>query len=98
MRKPLYEHDCEKCVYLGEINKSDAYYCVGGLGYGTTYILRYNSDGPAYASLEDFEDKILYLDMQSHSYSSTFTQEFIERDRRRRVLIQVLRGHIASSM
>ena len=54
--KPLYQHDCDKCRFLGGvvdnlgsgIQMLDAYHCPGSLG--GSFILRYGNDGPEYMS------------------------------------------------
>ncbi len=47
--KPLFEHDCTCCTYLGTENDHDLYHC-GQSGFGQTVIARYSSDGPDYMS------------------------------------------------
>lgn len=47
--KPLYEHDCDNCVYRGTIKERDVYTCNSKL-FGMTVIVRYSSDGPDYSS------------------------------------------------
>lgn len=50
--KPNYEHDCNNCVYLGDVFDSeirktvDLYFCAST----PTVIARYSSDGPEYIS------------------------------------------------
>jgi hypothetical protein len=46
--KPLYTHDCESCLYLGQYEDKDLYYCSGG--FTNTVIARYGNDGPEYMS------------------------------------------------
>ena len=45
---PLYEHDCDDCVFLGSFQNADLYYHEGRIE--TTVIARYSSDGPDYSS------------------------------------------------
>lgn len=45
-----YQHDCDACIPLGEFGKFDLYACKAGGSLGTSYIARYGSDGPEYAS------------------------------------------------
>ena len=47
--KPLYEHDCEACIYLGAHNSIDLYLCPHEIG-GPTVIARYSSYPPDYTS------------------------------------------------
>jgi hypothetical protein len=46
--KPLFEHDCTCCTYLGTENDHDLYHC-GQSGFGQTVIARYGY-GPDYTS------------------------------------------------
>jgi len=45
---PRYEHDCNKCKFLGHHKDADVYICDGFLG--RTMILRHSSDLPDYCS------------------------------------------------
>jgi hypothetical protein len=47
--KPLYEHDCEACYFLGSFNGDDLYYC-GQAGVVDTVIARHSSEGHDYGS------------------------------------------------
>ena len=53
---PLFIHDCEECMYLGEFNNCDLYYADHG-GLPDTVIARYGSDGPEYVSGMIFANK-----------------------------------------
>jgi hypothetical protein len=44
--EPRYDHDCDACVYLGQYEQYDLYYCPGE----PTIVCRYSSDGPDYRS------------------------------------------------
>jgi hypothetical protein len=44
-----YQHDCDKCVPLGEHETADLYYCEQG-GLSPTVIARYSSVPPDYQS------------------------------------------------
>lgn len=44
---PVFEHDCDECVFLGHYEKHDLYYCGKDI---ETVIARWSSDGPDYAS------------------------------------------------
>lgn len=46
---PMWEHDCDCCVYLGTFNNADLYFCPRGI---PTVISRFSSDGPDYCSGE----------------------------------------------
>jgi hypothetical protein len=53
--KPIYEHDCDHCEYLGSVHgladsNADAYRCGKQGGGPGCYILRFSSDGPDYSS------------------------------------------------
>ena len=56
--KPLHEHDCDKCVYLGTEQGNDLYYC----DREPTVIARYGEYGE-YASGLCFADRIPLLGM-----------------------------------
>ena len=43
-----FQHDCSKCVFLGQYNEFDLYVCPGG-GHSTV-IARFGDDGPEYQS------------------------------------------------
>jgi hypothetical protein len=58
LRGPRYQHDCERCVYLGTIvlddGENDLYFCPpepGRPGARTSLVARYGDDGPEYASM-----------------------------------------------
>jgi hypothetical protein len=60
---PLYEHDCEGCVYLGRFDDDtyherelDLYFC--GSQWGSTVVARYSDSGPDYHSGLEFVGKI----------------------------------------
>lgn len=46
---PRYEHDCDRCVYLGQHQEHDLYYCEQDAA-GRTLVARYGSDGSDYYS------------------------------------------------
>jgi hypothetical protein len=46
---PRYEHECEGCIYLGQWNKFDLYYCPQG-GRLPTVLARYGDRGEEYNS------------------------------------------------
>jgi hypothetical protein len=46
MDTPRYEHDCSDCVYLGQFNKYDLYFCPRE----PTIIARYSNEGSEYTS------------------------------------------------
>ena len=43
-----YEHDCDRCIALGEHEEADLYFCEQA--GDPTIIARYGSDGPDYTS------------------------------------------------
>jgi len=51
--KPIYEHYCDNCVFLGTYNNKDLYYCPVGR---TTVIARNSSDPGDYQSGMVFAD------------------------------------------
>ena len=94
--KPLYEHDCEHCLFLGNINDMDAYACEDA--HGTSYILRRSSTQSSYGSFEDTRN-IKYDALRvRREYSDSFTKDEIHIDILRRVLFIIHSGTIAASM
>ena len=64
MVKPLYEHDCDKCTFLGSTSgctpEKDLYWChQGGM---PTVISRASSNGPDYVSGKEFAEKYHRID------------------------------------
>jgi hypothetical protein len=55
---PLYEHDCDSCVFLGTFDNKDLYFCPKGM---TTIIARNSSVGHDYQSGLVFADVDLHL-------------------------------------
>lgn len=58
--KPQFEHDCERCIFLGNYSgdwyeKADLYWC--NPTTGPTVIVRYGDDGPEYSSGMIFADQ-----------------------------------------
>jgi hypothetical protein len=47
MDKPIFQHDCETCTFLGSFQGSDLYCHESDL---PTIIARYGDDGPEYIS------------------------------------------------
>lgn len=54
MDTPKYDHDCKKCVFLGNFTDDeidyDLYVCSHEFPFIDTLIGRYSSDGPDYCS------------------------------------------------
>jgi hypothetical protein len=48
MTQPRYEHDCDRCTFLGQQGTEDVYYCQQGPI--PTVVFRWGDDGPAYQS------------------------------------------------
>lgn len=44
-----HKHDCERCVYLGQHDEYDLYYCEQNAG-SATLVARWSDDGPDYVS------------------------------------------------
>lgn len=53
MNQPKFVHDCEACVYLGEHEGEDLYYCAKSI---QTVIARYGNEGSDYMSGMRFAD------------------------------------------
>jgi hypothetical protein len=51
-----FKHDCDVCVFLGEHEEADLYFCGEPENY--TVIARYSDDGPDYVSDVTFVDHI----------------------------------------
>lgn len=47
--KPIFEHDCDSCKFLGVHNQHDLYFCPQS-GSNPTVIARFSSNGPDYTS------------------------------------------------
>jgi hypothetical protein len=54
MVMPRYNHDCDKCVFLGEYEEYDLYFCGQGTLLTSTVIARYSNNGEDYTSGIDF--------------------------------------------
>lgn len=48
--KPRHTHDCDRCVFLGQHEEYDLYFCKQVAGFGDTVIARFGSEGPDYSS------------------------------------------------
>jgi hypothetical protein len=48
--RPLYEHDCDQCTFLGTFEGRDLYHCAGSRPAFQTLIERSSSDGSDYRS------------------------------------------------
>lgn len=53
---PRYIHDCKECIYLGQKDEYDLYFCNQG-GLLNTVIARFGNEGPDYISGMSFSDK-----------------------------------------
>lgn len=49
---PIWEHDCNRCTFLGHFEGHDLYACVGRQDVGPTLIARYGADEDCYEGLE----------------------------------------------
>lgn len=47
---PRYKHDCESCVYLGQHNEYDIYFCEQPMVNRPTVIARWSDEGRDYLS------------------------------------------------
>jgi len=54
---PRFEHDCDRCVFLGIEGEHDLYFCVQGDGRPTV-VARYGDNGPDYTSALELADLI----------------------------------------
>lgn len=46
---PLFQHDCERCTFLGSYQEQDLYHCLQS-NLGPTVIARRSSEGSDYSS------------------------------------------------
>lgn len=49
--KPLYKHDCEKCVYLGSAQEKDFYFCNKSLTGRDSLVIRLSDKPSDYLSM-----------------------------------------------
>ena len=56
--KPLYQHDCERCRFLGSYRAHDLYFCKKER---PEVLARYGNDGPDYISGFEFAPRDLIL-------------------------------------
>ena len=57
--EPLFDHDCDKCNFLGSFKSHDLYHCKQG-NSRDTIIARYGSNGP------DYKSGLVFADMDEH--------------------------------
>ena len=99
--KPLFTHDCPRCIFLGRLQEMDAYCCVHDDDSGTSYILRFSSEVVDYASQRDYRNRHFHnLELQygfGPSSRNYYTEAFLLY-LRRRVLIELLSPTIANMM
>jgi len=50
MDTPRYQHDCTSCIFLGQYNEFDLYFCGTQMVGGSTVIARFSDYGPDYQS------------------------------------------------
>ena len=49
--RPRYKHDCERCIFLGQYNKYDLYFCTR-FGISDPILARFSSERLGYVSCE----------------------------------------------
>ena len=55
---PQYQHSaCSSCIFLGRLHTADLYCRPKQDSFGTTYMVRYSSDGQDYYSNNDFRNR-----------------------------------------
>ena len=59
--KPLFIHDCDRCIFLGTYKNEDLYFCVAGNMGLDTVIARYGNKGYEYTSGLSFADSVPVL-------------------------------------
>lgn len=63
---PVYEHDCDECVFLGHYGGADLHFCLQAGYFGPqqntpTVLARFSSDPPNYTSGLAFAQTNVYL-------------------------------------
>lgn len=48
--RPQFQHDCDKCLFLGHYDGFDVYICIASNNGDGSIIARHGDDGPDYAS------------------------------------------------
>jgi hypothetical protein len=66
--KPRFIHDCEQCVFLGQDEEHDFYFCPSPSGFHTV-IARFGSDGPDYASGLEIAEAVEKREGPNSAYS-----------------------------
>lgn len=68
---PRYQHDCNKCVFIGHRDTADVYLCVHQDRH--TIIFRFSSEGSDYASqtLRHRENLVGLLEVTDHNMQVT---------------------------
>ena len=51
LEKPLYKHDCKKCVYLGSAQEKDFYFCNNSLTGSDSLVIRLSNKPSDYLSM-----------------------------------------------
>ena len=65
---PEFEHDCDKCTFLGHWDGHDLYHCTAQIT-GPTVIARFSSFGP------DYKSGVLFSDQDTHLWCAKLLAE-----------------------
>ncbi len=80
---PLFQHDCDDCVSLGEhkIGEVDAdlYFCTQG-GIRDTVVARYSDDGPDYSSGLEFMHNPFLREAETRARAQGFLQPLANKE------------------
>lgn len=49
--EPRFQHDCDKCMFLGQVDEYDLYRCENPKNPFQSHIARSGSEGPSYMSM-----------------------------------------------
>ena len=99
--KPLFDHDCAQCTFLGRLHGADAYSCCKNDDRGADYILRFSSSKPDYMCQRDPYNRRLHITYSKYGFGPD-TRKFIspqmELHLHRMVLIELMSSTLASLM
>lgn len=90
--KPQYQHDCDKCKFLGHVNDKDLYFCeAGALHKDGTIILRNSSEGYDYHSGLVFSQECYFNEVANNESDEHFINLLVMREA---FLRAITRGYI----
>ncbi len=75
---PRYEHDCDRCLFVGTYENYDLYVCESSFT-GLCCIARFGNEGGAYLSSSDYHKEILPLVEARKRYANKFEAKIFSR-------------------